>query len=83
MCTKGSTSWRDNCNDCTTWRMVVWQDGGCEEDSKCKQHSVSTRAGKYYGAHSPCVFADNYQYCGVWGSSGKKIFTIFIVTIRY
>jgi len=67
VCTKSGTSWNDNCNDCTTWRMIVWQDGGCENDSKCQQYSVSTVAGKYYGAHSPCVWGDNYQECGVWG----------------
>ena len=68
VCTKDGLTWTENCNDCTTWRMVVWQDGGCEADTV---YSASTVAGIYYGGHSPCG-RDNYQSCGVWASPGKN-----------
>ena len=77
VCNKNGTSWTSNCNDCTTWRMIVWQDGGCETDSKCQQYSVSTVAGKYYGGHSPCAWGDNYRDCGVWGRTGNTSLIIY------
>ena len=76
VCTKDGLSWAENCNDCTTWRLIVWQDGGCESDLLCQQWpTISTVAGRYYGGHLPCSL-DNHQYCGVWGSSGIKIHNI-------
>jgi len=68
VCTKRGVIWSDNCNDCTTWRMIVWQDGGFADDTYNGQ-SISTVAGKYYGGHLPCKDLDNFQECGVWGSS--------------
>ena len=70
VCTKDGISWGASCNDCTTWRMIVWQDGGCERDIDCQLDSIATVAGKYYGGHFPCEWGDNYQDCGLWGSSG-------------
>ena len=76
VCTKDGIDWQENCDDCTTWRMIVWQDGGCENDIYCKRDSIATVAGKYYGGHSPCKSGNNYQECGVWVKihpSGRKI----------
>ena len=81
VCTKRGVIWSDNCNDCTTWRMIVWQDGGFADDTYNGQ-SISTVAGKYYGGHSPCKDLDNFQDCGVWGSSsGKRNCTVFLARL--
>ena len=77
VCTTRGVRWLDNCNDCATWRMIVWQDGGRADDT---EGQLSTVAGKYYGGHSPCYGVDNFQDCGVWGSSsGKRNCIVFIL----
>ena len=71
VCTKDNTRWQDNCDTCTTWRLVVWRAGGSEyhEGEHVEQHPsrISTLPGKYYAAHEPCRLGDNYPSCGDWG----------------
>ena len=64
ICTKDETVPHDSCNDCQTWRMIVWKDGA-HTDKNDKHYS--TQAGKYYGGHQPCTAGDNYRSCGRWG----------------
>ena len=53
-----------NCNSCDDWRLVVWEDGSSEYGQEYGPYT--TKAGKYYGGHSPCELGDNYPLCGVW-----------------
>ena len=70
VCTKGSVSWHSNCSNCSTWRLMVWEDGGSEYNKS--EHSWhSTVAGKYYGGHSPCADEDNFPVCGDWMTGGN------------
>ena len=72
VCTKANTSWERNCNSCSTWRLLVWENGGWERGLSCKGYNdPSTLAGYYYGGHSPCKCGDNYPTCGRWTSAGK------------
>ena len=75
ICTKVGTGWGDFCNNCTTWRMLVLEDGANEYGvPKC-----STKAFKYYGGHKICptdpqfYFIQPHNYCnfplcGEWKS---------------
>ena len=65
-CTKTPTRLEDNCKDCGSYRILVWEDGADDFGP----NSYSTLAGHYYGGHSPCKAGDNMFYCGVWSSSG-------------
>ena len=66
VCTINGRGWTNNCDTCSQWRLVVWEDGGFEYDSYGKFSSMSTVAGKYYAAHDPCDMDDNYPLCGSW-----------------
>ena len=76
VCTKGSTRWSQNCNSCETWRLVVWEDGGWDENKGWSRtykgkttgpfYSMSTVAGKYYGGANPCRRGDYFPLCGEW-----------------
>lgn len=73
VCTKDGVSARANCYPCSSWRLMVWENGGFEnnihEMSFIKCPNRSTIAGKYYGGHPyPCNngVKDNYPLCGEW-----------------
>ena len=74
ICTKelefAHNSWLSNCASCSSWRMLVWEDGGFEYDkgNHRQPDDPSTVAGKYYGGHEPCEMGNNYQLCGDWTS---------------
>ena len=77
VCTKGSVSWHSNCSNCSTWRLMVWEDGGSEYNKgeySAEHHESSTVAGKYYGGHSPCAVyddVDDFPVCGDWMTGGN------------
>ena len=84
ICTLNSVTWKNNCNTCDTWRMVVWKNGAHEyaADQNYNYDGIhlSTTAGKYYGGHENCHLGhlDNFPLCGEWGQpSGKYIFLSF------
>jgi hypothetical protein len=67
ICTKVGTSWGDFCNDCTTWRMLIWKDG--TDEYGINESTISTKAFNYYGGHKPCGgYPPNYPLCGEWKS---------------
>ena len=70
VCTK-DRSWTANCDSCSSWRLLVWEDGGFEHDKGEHQIDPSTVAGKYYGGHKPCEYGNNYPLCGDWISTGN------------
>jgi len=73
VCTLNSLEWRKNCNNCETWRLVVWKEGAHEETAGYSAYNgihFSTIAGKYYGGYDPCMVGDHFPLCGEW-SSGK------------
>ena len=81
ICTKG-TSWLSNCDSCSSWRMLVWEDGGYEYNKGTQQglyqtDDPSTVAGKFYGGHEPCEIGNNYPLCGDWISTGNIPFIVF------
>ena len=60
--------WSENCNDCDSWRLLVWRDGACEISahdtySKCK--SAATKAGHFYCGYKPCKGGD-LTHGGIW-----------------
>jgi len=63
-CFKAPATVKSNCNDCSSFRILVWEDGADEYGPNSK-HTV---AGQYYGGHSPCSSYTNVPYCGVWGT---------------
>ena len=77
VCTKG-IQWNSNCNNCDTWRLLVWEDGGHEYEPGSNYNGVqiSTEAGKYYGGHSPCTSGDNFPLCGEWDLGKYKPFIL-------
>ena len=79
ICTK-DTRWLSNCDSCSSWRMLVWEDGGFEYDKGIVLNDdPSTVAGKYYGGHDPCEYGDNYPLCGSWISTGNLLFDWFSI----
>ena len=78
VCTLYGVGWGSNCNSCSKWRLLVWEDGGFEyNDGEHGYTSPSTVAGKYYGGHQPCVVTDNHQLCGTW-TMKRKAYSIEI-----
>ena len=73
VCTK-DRPWTANCDSCSSWRLLVWEDGGFEHDKGEHQIDPSTVAGKYYGGHKPCEYGNNYPLCGDWISTGNFLF---------
>ena len=76
ICTKGSRKWDNNCDTCSTWRLIVWEDGGSEYDKgSIFDYQASTVAGKYYGGHDPCGAknSDTFPICGDWMLGGNLI----------
>ena len=75
ICTLNAVTWGDNCNDCNTWRLVVWKNGAHEYDAGSHEYDgieVSTKAGEYYGGHDRCSHLGPFPLCGQWGQvSGK------------
>ncbi len=75
VCTLNSLAWGNNCNKCSTWRLVVWKDGAHEYEAGSNNYDgvqLSTKVGNYYGGHEICAHGDNFPLCGEWGySSGK------------
>ena len=67
ICTKGSVSSGNNCNNCDTWRLIVWKDGS-PMPFHCADYTdpVSTVAGYYYRALDPCECGDNYGQGHRW-----------------
>ena len=71
VCTKDGHPAGLSCFDCQKWRLLVWDDG---EDDKSKgdsgdQQGLSTKAGSYYGGHTPCTVGDNFPLCGQWADN--------------
>ena len=69
VCTLNSLSWYSYCNNCDTWRLLVWKDGGHAHEAgyiHFQGITVSTKAGKYYGGLDPCAWGDNFPLCGEW-----------------
>ena len=78
-CFKAPATVKSNCNDCSSFRILVWEDGADEYGPNSK-HTV---AGQYYGGHSPCSSYTNVPYCGVWGTGilfkhNKRMILIYI-----
>ena len=76
VCTLNGLSWSSNCNKCSAdWRMIVWRDGANEypkDNSNYKNLKLSTKAGKYYGGHDPCIHGNNYPICGDWANNSTS-----------
>ena len=78
VCTK-DTSWTSNCDSCSSWRLLVWADGGFEHNKSDSRQPDDplTVAGKYYAGHKPCNYGNNYPLCGDWISTGNIPFIVF------
>ena len=61
ICTKKGTNYNQNCNNCKTWRLFVWKNGGIDQSSGGKKYG--TIAGKSYGGHKPCRGGWNLPQC--------------------
>ena len=68
VCTNAGYQAGDNCyNLCHNWRLLVWEDGADDIGKWMSEgKSYSTKAGKYYGGHTPCNEEDNFPTCGQW-----------------
>jgi len=64
VCTFDGRSTGHNCDTCSTYNIVVWQDGSPERH--CTNYSYSTSAGNVYSAHTPCQCGDNLDFCNTW-----------------
>ena len=53
-CLKDGTITNSNCNDCDTYRIVVWKDGGGETKHDSGSYPFQTKAGNVYSGHDPC-----------------------------
>ena len=62
-----TVGWLDNCNNCDSWRLLVWNDGACA-DFYCR--SNRTKAGHFYCGNEPCE-PGNFLYGGTWGKGNK------------
>ena len=71
VCTKNHVSWDSHCDSCDTWRLVVFKSGSDEYGTG----TMSTRAGVYYGGHSPCTSGSNFQFCAVWPLGIPRVIT--------
>lgn len=59
-CLYGSIGTGSNCNDCNTYRIVVWLDGGGETKHDSGSYPFATTAGNVYSAHTnPCSIGPN------------------------
>jgi hypothetical protein len=69
VCTVDGRAAQNNCDDCSTYNIVVWKDGS--EEQFCPG-TYSTEAGKVYGGHAgfPCQCGDDLEYCGTWDMQG-------------
>ena len=65
-CAKPPATPKDICNNCSSYRLLVWEDGADERG----RNLYSTVAGQYYGGYSPCTRSNNLPYCGDWNVSG-------------
>ena len=75
VCTLNSLHWSSNCNKCDTWRLVVWKDGAHERGPGYGGYNgiqISTKAGRYYGGHDPCMTGNNFPFCGEWSTHPGK-----------
>ena len=65
ICFQAPSQVQSNCDECSSYRILVWKDGANERGPNSK----STVAGQYYGGQSPCG-SGNLPYCGVWNVNG-------------
>ncbi|MBM4353687.1 MAG: hypothetical protein FJ109_07795 [Deltaproteobacteria bacterium] len=63
VCTIDGRGTGANCDTCSTYNIYVWKNGS--EELHCPGY-YSTKAGKYYSAHTPCSCGDNLDECGTW-----------------
>jgi len=54
----------NNCNQCDSWRLMVWDNGATDQSPNGEVYA--TEAGQYYGGHSPCKAGWNLPHCGSW-----------------
>ena len=62
----------NNCQKCDVWRLLVWEDGGCEKLDKSRCYTKITKSGKYYCGYKPCQKYGVLQYGGDWGNSKMR-----------
>ena len=60
-----------NCHNCTTWRLLVWEDGACDKLASSRCRSNTTKAGEYYCGYSPCKTGD-LVHGGQWNNNLLK-----------
>lgn len=68
-----------NCNTCSTWRLVVYRNGGT--DMSPANQRYQTKAGHFYCGHKPCRSGWNLPYGGLWSSragGGKLVFKYLV-----
>lgn len=59
-CLKRGTSLGSNCNNCGTYRIVVWKDGGGDQRGCGHQIAYNTKGGSVYPSHvNPCACGAN------------------------
>ena len=58
-----------NCHDCESWRLLVWEDGACDRLVSSKCRFDTTKSGNYYCGYDPCNGGDLVQG-GLWGQFG-------------
>jgi len=63
-CAKSPTTSGSNCDTCDSWRLLVFQNGGTDQSPGGQTYQ--TKAGYYYGGHSPCQSGWNLPECGLW-----------------
>ena len=72
VCTRGNTTWKDNCAKCRVWRMAVFLEGSNEHGSSIKTGvKYTTMLRKYYGGINRCQSPwdpHSYSVCGDWES---------------
>merc|ERR1719460_2862649 len=80
ICAKPGTSAYKVCNTCSTWRLVVYKNGG--RDISHGNQRYPTKAGHFYCGHKPCKSGWNMPYGGVW-KAGKKAMVFKLLVNKY
>lgn len=52
-CLKDGTGTGSNCNNCDSYRILVWKNGGGETKHDAGSYPFTTTAGRIYGSHNP------------------------------
>ena len=74
ICTIQNTTYKENCEDCSKWRMAIFSSGSNEEGStELTRFNYSTVEGHYYRGLTPChsTLPGAYPSCGEWKGNTK------------